>query len=63
MYGSTMDALIYLYPKLSIGGYIIVDDYGLGNCKKAINNFRQQHNIDDLIIAIDTTGIYWKKTK
>ncbi len=29
MYESTMDALTNLYPKLSIGGYIIVDDWCL----------------------------------
>jgi O-methyltransferase len=28
MYGSTMEALEALYPKLSPGGYVIVDDYG-----------------------------------
>ena len=28
MYGSTIDALTALYPKLSRGGYVIVDDYG-----------------------------------
>lgn len=28
MYGSTMEALIHLYPKLQAGGYCIIDDYG-----------------------------------
>ncbi len=27
LYSSTMDALKYLYPKVSPGGYVIVDDY------------------------------------
>lgn len=29
MYSSTTDALTYLYPKVSSGGYVIVDDYKL----------------------------------
>ena len=37
MYESTMDALTALYGKVSIGGFIIVDDYGLiENCRMKI---------------------------
>jgi hypothetical protein len=32
LYSSTMDCLEALYPKLSIGGYIIIDDYGHWPC-------------------------------
>jgi len=28
MYESTHDAFVHLYPKLSIGGFVIIDDYG-----------------------------------
>lgn len=63
MYESTMDALNNLYPKLSINGYVIIDDYGcLANCRKAVDDFRAKHNITDEINIIDTTGVYWKKT-
>jgi hypothetical protein len=62
MYESTMDALNALYPKLGIGGYLIVDDYGaIPGCKKAINDYREKHQILDEIIPIDWTGIFWKK--
>ena len=62
MYESTMDALNALYPKLGIGGYLIVDDYGaIPSCKKAINDYREKHQILDEIIPIDWTGIFWKK--
>jgi len=41
MYESTMDALKHFYPKLSAGGYLIVDDYGAAPaCKTAIHEFR-----------------------
>ena len=64
MYSSTMDALIALYPKLSIGGYIIVDDYGaVPGCKQAVTDYRAKHNITEPIEQIDWTGVFWKKTK
>jgi O-methyltransferase len=62
MYESTMDGLVNLYPKLSAGGYCIVDDWGaVEGCKKAIVDYRSQHNITDEIIDIDGSGVYWKK--
>ena len=63
MYESTMDGLVNLYHKLSKGGYLIVDDWGVVEaCKKAVLDFRQQHNINDEIIDIDGSGVYWKKS-
>lgn len=63
MYESTMDTLTNLYPKLSIGGYIIVDDWVLSGCKKAIEDYRMQHNITEEMVNIDWAGVYWKKEK
>jgi O-methyltransferase len=63
MYSSTMDSLLNLYPKLSVGGYVIVDDYGACDpCRKAVDDFRAGEKIDTPLIAIDWTGIYWKKS-
>lgn len=63
MYESTMDALVNLYPRLSRGGYIILDDYGLrdGLCKQAVTDYRTQHEIVDEITDIDGWGAYWRK--
>ncbi|MFH1754031.1 MAG: TylF/MycF/NovP-related O-methyltransferase, partial [Candidatus Omnitrophota bacterium] len=62
MYGSTIDALNSLYPKLSAGGYVIVDDYGaMETCRKAVGDYRQLHNIKDEIKEVDWTGAYWRK--
>ena len=48
IYESTMDALRNLYPKLSVGGYVIVDDYGaVPACKAAVDDFRAEHSIAD----------------
>ena len=63
MYSSTIVCLEELYDKLSIGGYIIIDDYGCKavECKAAVDDFRQTRNIQTLMIPIDWTGVYWKK--
>lgn len=64
MYGSTMEALNALYPKLSVGGYIIIDDYeAIEGCKKAVHDFRERYHITDEIISIDWTGAYWRRTQ
>jgi O-methyltransferase len=61
MYGSTMDILENLYDKVSSGGYVIVDDYILLPCRKAIDDFRKDNDIHEPIIEIDGIGVYWKK--
>jgi O-methyltransferase len=64
LYESTMDSLTHLYPKLVIGGYIIIDDYGdIAACRKAVTDYRQAHGITESIVQIDWTGAYWKKEK
>jgi Macrocin-O-methyltransferase (TylF) len=62
LYESTMDALENLYPKLSTGGFVIVDDYALPGCRDAVGDFRKEHNVEDPIQMIDYTGIYWRRT-
>lgn len=63
MYGSTMESLKYLYPKLSAGGFCIIDDYGLDGCKLAVNDFRKRNRINSEIIEIDSSSIYWRKAQ
>lgn len=53
LYQSTIEALNNLYSKLSVGGFCIIDDYCLANCKIAVDDFRRDHGIDDPLIAID----------
>jgi O-methyltransferase len=62
MYESTIDALRALYPKLSQGGFVIVDDYGGPQaCRKAVDDYRMEHRIISPIHEIDWTGVYWQK--
>jgi len=62
MYESTMDTMNNLYSKLSVGGFLIVDDYCIENCRKAITDYRASNNIKDEIIDIDGTGVFWQKS-
>ena len=63
-YESTMDALNSLYGKLSVGGYVIVDDYNVvEGCNIAIADFRRQHAIGDELLTIPGGGAYWRRGK
>jgi len=62
MYESTMDGLVSLYPKLSPGGYIIIDDFGaIPACAKAVHDYREKHGITEEIKEIDWSGRFWQK--
>jgi len=63
MYGSTMDGLRFLYPKLSVGGYIIVDDYWLSDCRAAVDTFRAANGITDEIVPVDRAIVYWQRSE
>jgi O-methyltransferase len=63
MYGSTLEALTYLYPKLSPGGFVIIDDYGeLPGCRKAVDDFRAEYAITQEMRAIDAS-VYWRRVE
>ncbi|MEU7699636.1 TylF/MycF family methyltransferase [Streptomyces sp. NPDC039028] len=61
LYESTRDALVNLYPKLSVGGFVIVDDYLIPACKQAVHDYRSEHGIDEPIETVDVTGVYWRR--
>ena len=63
LYESTWQAIEALYPKLSPGGFCIVDDYGdlVAQCQRAIHDYRDAHGITEEIIDIDGFGAYWRK--
>lgn len=60
MYESTMQALDALYHKLSYGGFVIVDDFGIVPCAKAVHDFRERYAIGSPILPIDGMGTYWR---
>jgi O-methyltransferase len=68
MYESTIDVLDYLYPKLSVGGFCIIDDFAHKGANAAVMDYRRDHLIDDEIFVIDSTkgsypSSYWIKSK
>jgi hypothetical protein len=62
MYSSTIQALDALYHKVSPGGFVIVDDYILPACRKAVDEFRATHGINDEIQEIDGAAVYWQQS-
>ncbi|HOY64130.1 MAG: Mycinamicin III 3''-O-methyltransferase [bacterium ADurb.Bin236] len=62
MYGSTMDVLEPMYPKLSKGGFLIIDDYALEGCRAAVHDYRKRHSIEENIVDIDGIGAFWRKS-
>jgi macrocin-O-methyltransferase TylF-like protien len=65
-YESTRDALTNLYKKVSIGGYVIVDDYGEDSwtyCRQAVDEFRLEYGITDPMLRVDKPCVFWRKTK
>ena len=61
MYGSTMIALQNLYPKLSPGGFCIIDDYALKGCRQAVTDYRAKHEITAPLVKIDWSSSFWRK--
>lgn len=62
MYGSTIDILETMYPKLSVGGFAIIDDYGaVPACRAAVEDYRSEHGITEPIERIDWTGVFWRR--
>ncbi|HVF72681.1 MAG TPA: TylF/MycF family methyltransferase [Chthoniobacterales bacterium] len=61
MYESTIQGLNALYPKLSLGGFCIVDDGNVPGCQAAVNDYRRDARISAEIVNIDDWGFYWEK--
>jgi O-methyltransferase len=63
LYESTMDALVALEPKVSAGGFVIVDDYGGWEpCRAAVDDYRRDRGITDAMETVDWTGVWWRKS-
>jgi hypothetical protein len=64
-YESTRDSLENLYEKVSVGGYVIIDDYGEDSwtyCRRAVDDFRRERQIADPLMPVDKPCSYWIKT-
>jgi O-methyltransferase len=61
-YEATWVGLESLYPGLSAGGYLVIDDYVLiPECRAAVDDFRREHGISEPIEPIDWNGVRWRR--
>lgn len=61
LYESTWQCLDNLYSHVSVGGYVIIDDYGvLEPCRRAVHDYLERERINPKLTDIDGTGIYWR---
>lgn len=65
LYESTMTALESLYPKLSIGGYAIIDDYApsVPCCVQAVVDYRRAHDVTEEMVSTGDYGVFWKRLR
>ena len=62
MYESTIQTLNALYFKVSVGGFVIVDDFILEPCRRAVEEFRTKHRITEPLQPVDGAAVFWRKT-
>jgi O-methyltransferase len=61
-YDATWFALEQLYPRLSVGGYVIIDDYGvMPECRQAADEFREAHGLLEPLEEIDWSARRWRR--
>jgi hypothetical protein len=56
LYRSTKSCLEYLYPLVSPGGYVIVDDYNLAGCRQAVADYFEGN-----LLGFAPAPIAWRK--
>lgn len=67
MYESTIVVLRHLYDKVSPGGFVIFDDYGMiDGCDKAVHDFRAERTVSEPLEIIGHVngkplGAFWRK--
>jgi hypothetical protein len=59
-YDSVEESLVYLYPLLSKGGVVIIDDWHLVGCCAAVENYRARHGVNEPVIEYEKNA-YWVK--
>jgi uncharacterized heparinase superfamily protein len=58
----TRDALEALYARVSAGGVVIIDDYGLPTgCREAVDAFRAREGVNEPLVRINSQAVYWRR--
>lgn len=61
LYSSTKISLENLYPSLSCGGFVIVDDFSIDECRRAISDYRSTVGSSEQLVPIDGSSVFWRK--
>jgi O-methyltransferase len=62
-YESTICCLHHLYDKVSPGGYVIIDDYGVCyGCKKAVHEFLDERGLNPRLVPDGRGGVLFSKS-
>jgi Macrocin-O-methyltransferase (TylF) len=59
---SCADVLFNVYDRVPMGGYVIVDDWTIPECQKAIKHFWKMHGGEEEVTWIDSAAVWWQKT-
>ena len=63
-YESTRKELQILYPRLGVGGVLIIDDYGYWDgCRKAVHEYFASNRLHINPHVIDSTGVWLLKSE
>jgi O-methyltransferase len=64
LYESTILPLNHLYDRLSVGGWVIVDDYHMVRaCRTAVRDFLASRSLAPELREIEGMGVYFPKTE
>jgi hypothetical protein len=62
LYESTLCCLALLYPRVVEGGFVIIDDYALEGCKKAVHDyFESIEQTMPALVNVDGHGVHYFK--
>jgi len=61
-YASTVPLLQHLVPKVSPGGFVIIDDYGIPHmdARRAVDEYRQQWGVSAPLVTVNDQTVYWR---
>ena len=70
-FAGTYEALLHLYPRLSVGGYVVFDDWKIFQSQQAVHQYRLEHKISTPFFAsrrawpppmqTQDCMVYWRK--
>jgi hypothetical protein len=61
LYASTWDALTYLYPKVVVGGFVVIDDYNVTGARQAVTDYLKGLSRPPFISRADGAVAYFVK--